>query len=101
MGMENIRTNRVSAHLAGCRVRMTLNVSPYFATSYLLSRLSGFRGFQPQFDPQMTTMVETPDFRRDDIDVAVQWDYGDWGDLEATLLLKGPKVTCCTPELAA
>ncbi|MCY3873549.1 MAG: LysR substrate-binding domain-containing protein [Rhodobacteraceae bacterium] len=83
-----------------CRNRINLNVSPYFATRYLLSRLSGFRGFQPQSDLRMTTMVETPDFRRDDIDVAVQWGYGDWGDLEATLLLKDPKVICCTPELA-
>ena len=84
-----------------CRDRINLNVSPYFATRYLLSRLSGFRGFQPQSDLRMTTMVETPDFRCDDIDVAVQWGYGDWGDLEATLLLKDLKVICCTPELAA
>ena len=84
-----------------CRDRINLNVSPYFATRYLLPRLSGFRGFQLQFNLRMTTMVETPDFNRDDIDVAVQWGYGDWGDLEATLLLKDPKVICCTPELAA
>ena len=45
-------------------------------------------------------MAETPDFRRDDMDVAVQWGYGDWVDLEVTLLLKDPKVMCCTPELA-
>ena len=49
----------------------------------------------------MTTMVETPGFRRDDIDVTVQWGCGDRGDLEATLLLKDPEVICCTPELAA
>ena len=30
----------------------------------------------------------------------MQWGYGDWGDLEATLLLKDPKVMCCTPEIA-
>ncbi|MCY4139615.1 MAG: LysR substrate-binding domain-containing protein [Rhodobacteraceae bacterium] len=83
-----------------CRDRINLNVSPYFATRYLLPRLSGFRGFQPQSDLRMTTMVETPDFERDDIDVAVQWGYGDWGNLEANLLLKDPKVICCTPELA-
>ena len=76
MGMENIRKNRVSAHLAGSQVRMNLNVSPYFATRYLLSLLSGFRGFQPHFDLRMITIVEPPDIRRDDIDVAVQWDYG-------------------------
>ena len=84
-----------------CRDRINLNVSPYFATRYLLSRLSSFRRLLPQFDLRVTTMVETPDFRRDDVDVAVQWGYCDWGDLEATLLLKDHKVICCTPELAA
>ena len=83
------------------RDRMTLNVSPFFATRYLLPRLSGSHELQPQSDLRMTTMVETPDFKRDDIDVAVQWGYGDWGDLEATLLLKDPKVICCTPKIAA
>ena len=83
-----------------CRDRINLNVSPYFATHCLLPRLSGFRGLRPHSDLRMTTMVETPDFRRDDMDVAVQWGYGHWGDLEATLLLKDPKVICCTPELA-
>ena len=83
------------------RDRMTLNVSSFFATRYLLPRLSRFHELQPQSDLRMTTMVETPDFKRDDIDVAVQWGYGDWGELEATLLLKDPKVICCTPEIAA
>ena len=83
------------------RDRLALNVSPYFATRYLLPRLSGFHQFQPQSDLRLTTMVETPDFKRDDTDVAVQWGYGDWGGLEGTLLLKDPKVICCTPEIAA
>ncbi len=83
------------------RDRINLNVSLYFATRYLLPRLSCFRGLRTQSDLRMTTMVETPDFRRDDIDVAVQWGYGDWANLEATLLLKDHKVICCTPELAA
>ncbi len=83
------------------RDRINLNVPPCFAARCLASRLSGFRGLQPQPDLRMTSMVETPGFRRGDIDVAVQWGYGDWSDLEATLLCKDPKVICCTPELAA
>ena len=81
--------------------RITLNVSPYFATRYLLPRLDTFREFVPQSDLRLTTMVETPDFARDDIDVAVQWGYGHWGDLETVLLLKDHKVICCAPEVAA
>ena len=82
-----------------CRNRINLNVSPWFATRCLLPRLSGFQELQPQSGLRMTTMVETPDFRRNDIDVAVQLGFGDWGNLEATLLLRDPKVICCAPEL--
>ncbi|MES0885138.1 LysR substrate-binding domain-containing protein [Roseibium sp. SCP14] len=83
------------------RDRITLNVSPYFATRYLMPRLERFRKYVSGSDLRLTTMVETPDFSRDDIDVAVQWGYGDWGDLDSTLLLKDPKLICCTPEIAA
>ena len=80
--------------------RITLNVSPYFATRYLLPRLAHFRETVPNSDLRMTTMVETPDFARDDIDVAVQWGYGEWTDLEVTLLLKDDKIICCVEEVA-
>jgi len=81
--------------------RITLNVSPYFATRYLLPRLESFRDSVPHSDLRLTTMVETPDFKRDDIDAAVQWGYGDWRDLETVLPIKDHKIICCTPELAS
>ena len=80
--------------------RITLNVSPYFATRYLLPQLEHFRESVPNSDLRMTTMVKLPDFARDDIDVAVQWGYGDWGHHEATLLLKDHKIICCNEDVA-
>lgn len=80
--------------------RITLNVSPYFATRYLLPRLETFREFLPNTDLRLTTMVETPDFGRDEIDAAVQWGYGDWDGFEAQLLIRDHKVICCTKEIA-
>lgn len=81
--------------------RITLNVSPYFATRFLLPRLDEFREFVPHSDLRLTTMVDTPDFSRDDIDVAVQWGYGDWPGLESTRLLTDHKAICCTAEVAS
>ena len=81
--------------------RITLNVSPYFATRYLLQRLEDFRETAPKSDLRLTTMVETPDFKRDDVDVAIQWGYGDWGDLDSTRLVLDHKIICCTPKIAA
>lgn len=84
---------------AGYRDRINLNASPYFATHYLLPRLSLFRDVLPGADLRLTTMVDIPDFGRDDIDMAVQWGYGTWPDYEMTLLVPDPKVICCTPEI--
>jgi DNA-binding transcriptional LysR family regulator len=49
---------------------------------------------------QLTTMVEIPDFGRDDIDVSVQWGFGEWAEFDQTLLVRDPKIICCAPALA-
>jgi LysR family glycine cleavage system transcriptional activator len=82
------------------RDRINLNASPYFATHYLLPRLALFREILPGVDLRLTTMVDLPDFNRDDVDMAVQWGYGDWSGFESTLLVPDPKVICCTPQIA-
>lgn len=82
------------------RKRINLNVSPYFATRYLLGRLARFRELLPDADIRLTTMVELPDFISDEVDVAIQWGYGNWKPYEATLLLRDLKIICCTPALA-
>ncbi len=92
---EGVR--RVTKSLA--RERINLNASPYFATRYLLPRLSLFRDILPRADLRLTTMVDLPDFARDDIDMTVQWGYGDWLEYEKTLLVPDPKIICCTPAI--
>ncbi|HEY5797425.1 MAG TPA: LysR substrate-binding domain-containing protein [Bosea sp. (in: a-proteobacteria)] len=83
------------------RNRINLNASPYFATRYLMDRIEHFRDRLPGADLRLTTMIELPDFARDDVDVAIQWGFGQWKDYEATLLVLDPKVPCCSPSLAA
>lgn len=85
----------------GQRNRINLNASPYFATRFLLDRLSDFRAIMPGADLRLTTMVELPDFIADDVDVAIQWGFGTWTNHEQTLLLRDIKVICCTPALSA
>lgn len=82
------------------RNRINVNASPYFATRYLLDRITRFRETVPDADLRLTTMVDLPDFVADDVDVAIQWGFGTWTGCEATLLLRDYKVICCTPELA-
>ncbi|WBU53046.1 LysR substrate-binding domain-containing protein [Paracoccus sp. SCSIO 75233] len=83
------------------RDRINLNTSPYFATNYLLRHLSEFREEMPGLDLRLTTMIDMPDFARDEVDMTVQWGYGKWSDVECTLLVQDPKIICCTPEIGA
>lgn len=93
---EGVRRITKSAY----RDRINLNASPYFATRYLLPRLSLFREILPGADLRLTTMIDLPDFGRDDVDMTVQWGYGNWSDYETTLLVQDPKIICCTPAIA-
>lgn len=85
---------------AGIRNRINLNVSPYFATRYLLQRIATFRETMPDADLRLTTMVDLPDFVSDDVDVAIQWGYGTWKSYDQRLILRDMKVLCCAPEMA-
>lgn len=82
------------------RNRININVSPYFATRYLIARLEGFRANLPGADLRLTTMVELPDFAADEVDASIQWGFGNWKDLESTLLVRDPKLICCAPSIA-
>ncbi|WP_458792625.1 LysR substrate-binding domain-containing protein [Yoonia sp. MH D7] len=82
------------------RNRININVSPYFATRYLMERLESFREREPTADLRLTTMVKLPDFDNDEVDVSIQWGFGEWKNLDVTLLVQDPKVICCAPELA-
>lgn len=82
------------------RNRINVNASPYFATRYLLDRLEQFRATMPDVILQLTTMVETPDFTRDDVDVSIQWGFGEWANYDQSLLVRDPKIVCCAPALA-
>lgn len=83
------------------RERINLNTSPYFATNYLLARLAQFREVLPGADLRLTTMINMPDFARDDIDMTVQWGYGQWNEGECILLASDPKIVCCTRGIGA
>ncbi|WP_245239218.1 LysR substrate-binding domain-containing protein [Methylobacterium platani] len=99
-GFDEFREGVRRVARVGQRDRIDLNVSPYFATRYLVDRLDRFRARLPGADIRIKTMVEMPDFAADEVDVAIQWGFGQWRDYEATLLVRDPKIVCCSPALA-
>lgn len=99
-GLEEIAEGVRRVTESAARERISLNASPYFATHYLLPRLSLLREVLPGVDLRLTTMVDLPDFVRDSVDMTVQWGYGGWSDYETVLLVPDPKIICCTPAMA-
>ena len=90
---------------------ININVSPYFASHFLMPRLYAFRERVDNVDIRLTTMARVQDFNTDDIDVAIQWGFEDgsdwmidgrrdWQKYEPKLLIKDPKILCCTKEIA-
>lgn len=82
------------------RNRININVSPYFATRYLMEHLERFHQIFPDVDVRLTTMVKIRDFAADEIDVAILWGFGDWRNYDVSLLMLDPKVICCSPSRA-
>lgn len=93
---EGVRRVTKSDH----RSNVALNVSPYFATHYLVPTLSVLGEAAPRAEIRLTTSVHLPDFEREETDLAIQWGYGNWKGYEWTHLVSDPKVICCTPSIA-
>ncbi len=82
------------------RPSINFNVSPYFGTRYLMPRLADFRKAVPDAEIVLTTLIDLVDLERDEIDIAVQWGYGDRAGVQSRLLMRDPKVICCRPDMA-
>lgn len=93
---EGVRRVTRSDH----RSYVALNVSPYFATHYFVPTLSVLGEAAPSTEIRLTTSVHLPDFEQDEVDMAIQWGYGNWKGYEWTHLVSDPKVICCTPAIA-
>lgn len=82
------------------RSSININVSPFFATHYLMERLNIFCEQLPDANLRLTTMTKFPDFAADEIDISIQWGFGKWEGYDSALLVRDPKIICCAPEIA-
>jgi len=97
---EQLREGVRRVSNATYRNRININVSPYFATRYLMERLERFHQLVPDVDVRLTTMVEVRDFATDEVDVAILWGFGGWRNCDVSLLMLDPKIICCSPNRA-
>ncbi len=89
---EEIKAQRTSGAL-------TVSVVPSFATVWLVPRLSIFQQRYPEIEVRLKASDEMVDFMREDIDVAIYYDTGDYSGLHSVTLLSERLTPLCSPLL--
>jgi LysR family glycine cleavage system transcriptional activator len=80
--------------------RLSLRAYSTFMLRWLLPRLPDFQLKHPRIELNITTAVETPDFSREGVDVAIRYGKGAWPGLYAQKLFSDALRPFCTPAYA-
>lgn len=77
---------------------LTVSVAPFFSASWLTPRIMSFIEANPDIDLRLHHSYEPPDYRRDQIDIGINWGHGRWSGVEAEKILDGSLTPLCAPE---
>ena len=91
------------ARISGSGGREILNVSvaPYFSAYWLTPRLLSFFRRHPEIDLRLHHSYHPADFRREGIDIGINWGTGLWPDAKIDLVLAGDLTAVLSPKLAS
>jgi len=89
------------ATLTGARDARPLHISvtPTFAASWLMPRLSGFRAKHPDIDLMIDPTAQVVTLGPDGIDLAIRFGNGGWDGLDSVLLWSSTMVVVGAPAL--
>lgn len=90
-------TEQIKYQLAGGP--LTVSVIPTFATSWLIPRLSKFNRIYPEIEVRLKASDEKVDFLREDVDVAIYYETGNYPGLHSVTLLNERLTPLCAPAL--
>lgn len=90
-----------SEEITGARDDRPLHISvtPTFAASWLMPRLSDFRRLHPDTDLTINPSAELVTLAADGADMAIRYGRGPWAGLENEMLLRSPMVVIGAPSL--
>ena len=80
---------------------VSLSMTPSFAAKWFTSRMANLVTQHPDIELHLNASVETVDFEREAIDLAIRHFNGKGANLDASLLFKDEARVYCTPEYAA
>lgn len=76
-----------------------VSVTPTFAASWLMPRLSKFRAAHPDVDLMIDPSANVVALGADGIDIAIRYGSGPWPGTELEMLLQSPMVVVAAPSL--
>jgi LysR family glycine cleavage system transcriptional activator len=90
-----------SEEITGARDDRPLHISvtPTFAASWLMPRLSAFRSLCPNVDLMIDPSAELVNLSADGVDMAIRYGRAPWPGLESDMLLRSPMVVIGAPSL--
>lgn len=80
---------------------VSLSMTPSLAAKWFTSRMANLVTHHPDIELHLKASVETVDFEREAVDLAIRHFNGKGANLEASLLFKDEARVYCTPEYAA
>ncbi|MEY9709483.1 LysR substrate-binding domain-containing protein [Bradyrhizobium elkanii] len=80
---------------------LTVSVTPFFASAWLVPRMASFQGTHPEIDLQVVTSNTVVDFSRSGVDVAVRHGLGRYPGLRSDRVVTVEMVAVASPSLVA
>src|SRR5688572_2636834 len=78
---------------------LAISVAPSFASKWLLPRLPEFAAQFPDIELRISAMVALVDFAKEDVDLAIRFGSGEYGELKTELLFAEALCPMCSPRL--
>ena len=80
---------------------LTVSVTPFFASAWLVPRLNSFQSAYPGIDLRIVTSTRLADFTRDGVDVAIRHGLGRYPGLNSEHVLAVAMIPVAAPSLVA
>lgn len=78
---------------------LAISVAPSFASKWLLPRLPEFAAQFPDIELRISATVALVDFATEEVDLAIRFGSGDYGELRTELLFREALCPMCSPKL--
>lgn len=85
------------AKVSSTKQKLTVAISPTFASKWLLPRIHSFQQKYPEIEINFDTDIKPVDFNSHGIDIAVRYGTGHWSGLVAEKLMEEEIFPVCSP----